>query len=115
MIFEHFQALPSLAYLILLLIIAQIVGQVLAGMASAKAILQKVEGPTATIPSSINTGTGGGIQPQAPQFNIVGDSAFNQIAGALGQPIQAYVVAQDVTTAQQLDNGIITSATLGGG
>ena len=97
------------------LLIAQIVGQVLAGMASAKAILQKVEGPTATIPSSINTGTGGGIQPQAPQFNIVGDSAFNQIAGALGQPIQAYVVAQDVTTAQQLDNGIITSATLGGG
>ena len=97
------------------LLIAQIVGQVLAGMASAKAILQKVEGPTATIPSSINTGTGGQIQPQAPQFNIVGDSAFNQIAGALGQPIQAYVVAQDVTTAQQLDNGIITSATLGGG
>lgn len=97
------------------LLIAQLVGQVLAGMASAKAILQKVEGPTATIPSSINTGTGGQIQPQAPQFNIVGDSAFNQIAGALGQPIQAYVVAQDVTTAQQLDNGIITSATLGGG
>ena len=97
------------------LLIAQLVGQVLAGMASAKAILQKVEGPTATIPSSINTGTGGQIQPQSPQFNIVGQSAFNQIAGALNQPIQAYVVAQDVTTAQQLDNGIITSATLGGG
>lgn len=97
------------------LLIAQIVGQVLAGMASAKAILQKVEGPTATIPSNINTGTGGGIPSQAPQFNIVGQSGFNQIAGALNQPIQAYVVAQDVTTAQQLDNGIITSATLGGG
>lgn len=97
------------------LLIAQLVGQVLAGMASAKAILQKVEGPTASLPSNVATGAGGAIQPQAPQFNIVGQSAFNQIAGALGQPIQAYVVAQDVTTAQQLDNGIITSATLGGG
>lgn len=68
-------------------------------------------GGNISAPQGVPTAT----QPQAPQFNIVGDSAFNQIAGALGQPIQAYVVAQDVTTAQQLDNGIITSATLGGG
>jgi hypothetical protein len=38
---------------------------------------------------------------------------FNQIAGALGQqpPIQTFVVSQDVTTAQQLDNAIIQTAT----
>ena len=55
-------------------------------------------------------------EPQAPQFNIVGQSGFNQVAQALGQqePVQAYVVAQDVTTAQQLDNNIITTATVGG-
>ena len=55
-------------------------------------------------------------QAQAPQFNIVGQSGVNQVAQALGQqqPVQAYVVAQDVTTAQQLNNNIISSATVGG-
>tara|TARA_R100000808_G_C2152553_1_gene162059 strand:- start:415 stop:2298 length:1884 start_codon:yes stop_codon:yes gene_type:complete len=96
------------------LLIVQLVGQVLAGMASAKAILGKVEGPEANIPSSISTGSGGGgIQSQAPAFNVVGQSGFNQVAMALGQqqPVQAYVVAGDVTTAQQLDNNIIQTAT----
>jgi hypothetical protein len=88
-----------------------------AGLANVAAIAaQKFEAPSKSVPSVGGTGGGlGDVQSQAPQFNIVGNSAFNQIAGALNQPIQAYVVAQDVTTAQQLDNGIITSATLGGG
>ena len=49
---------------------------------------------------------------QAPSFNVVGQSGFNQIAGALGQqpPTQAYVVAGDVTTAQQLQNNTITTS-----
>ena len=55
---------------------------------------------------------------QEPQFNIVGQGGANQIASALGQqqqqPIQAYVVSQDVTSAQSLENGIIQGATLGG-
>ena len=55
---------------------------------------------------------------QAPAFNIVGQGQGNQIATALGQqqqtPIQAFVVSQDVTTAQSLENGIIQGATLGG-
>ena len=62
-------------------------------------------------------GGGGGTSPtQAPQFNVVGQSGFNQIATALNdqQPVQAFVVAQDVTTAQELDNNIISSATIGG-
>ena len=75
---------------------------------------QRFQGSTSSstgVPTpNIETG-----ESQAAQFNIVGQSGINQIAGALNQPIQAYVVAQDVTTAQQLDNGIITSATLGGG
>ena len=54
---------------------------------------------------------------QAPSFNIVGQGQGNQIATALGQqqqtPIQAFVVSQDVTTAQSLENGIIQGATLG--
>jgi len=53
---------------------------------------------------------------QTPDFDILGTSQSNQIASALGQqpPVQAFVVAQDVTSAQSLQNNIITGATLGG-
>ena len=53
---------------------------------------------------------------QTPDFDILGASQGNQIAQALGQqsPVQAFVVAQDVTSAQSLQNNIITGATLGG-
>ena len=60
----------------------------------------------------------GGTPVQQPSFNIVGQGEGSQIATALGeqqqQPIQAFVVSQDVTTAQNLENGIISGATLGG-
>lgn len=73
----------------------------------------KPSGAGSTAPS---TGTSGGASTaatQAPSFNVVGQSGFNQIAGALGQqpPTQAFVVAGDVTTAQQLQNNTITQAT----
>jgi len=59
---------------------------------------------------------GGGTN--APQFNVVGSTGVNQLAGAIGNreaaPVQAYVVANNVTTAQSLDRNIIQSATLGG-
>jgi hypothetical protein len=59
-------------------------------------------------------GTGAGTSPtNAPSFNVVGQSGFNQVAGALGQqpPVQAFVVSGDVTTGQQLQNNTITQAT----
>ena len=58
---------------------------------------------------------GGGSQP--PSFNIVGASETNQLADAIGgqaqQPVQAFVVANDVTTAQSLQNNIVEGATIG--
>tara|TARA_R100000544_G_scaffold19561_3_gene9410 strand:- start:151 stop:2019 length:1869 start_codon:yes stop_codon:yes gene_type:complete len=58
---------------------------------------------------------GGGSQP--PSFNIVGASDTNQLADAIGgqtqQPVQAFVVANDVTTAQSLQNNIVEGATIG--
>ena len=53
---------------------------------------------------------------QTPDFDIMAASQGNQIASALSQqpPIQAFVVAQDVTTSQSLQNNIITGASLGG-
>ena len=64
---------------------------------------------------------GGGIPSGAsapPAFNVVGASGTNQLADAIGgqsqQPIQAYVVGNDVTTSQSMDRAIIDDASLGG-
>jgi hypothetical protein len=56
---------------------------------------------------------GGGAA--APQFNVVGNSGVNQIAQTLGaqQPVQAYVVANNVTTQQALDRNIVRNASIG--
>jgi len=50
-----------------------------------------------------------------PSFNTLGTTQGNQIAEALGTqpPVQAFVVSQDVTTAQSLQNNIVSSASLG--
>jgi hypothetical protein len=64
---------------------------------------------------SSSSSVSGGSQNPAPQFNVVGNSGVNQIAQTLGsqQPVQAYVVANNVTTAQSLDRNIIQNASLG--
>jgi hypothetical protein len=68
-------------------------------------------GGGASAPSNIS----GGAQAPAPSFNVVGNSGVNQIAQTLGnqQPVQAYVVANNVTTAQSLDRNIVQNASLG--
>jgi hypothetical protein len=59
----------------------------------------------------------GGSAPTPPAFNVVGSSDSNQLADAIGgqsqQPVQAFVVANDVTTAQSLQNNIVEGATIG--
>jgi hypothetical protein len=53
----------------------------------------------------------------APQFNVVGQGGINQLAQSIGgqfnQPIRAYVVGQDVTSAQQLQRQRVRTATFG--
>ncbi len=76
------------------------------------------QGGSTPPPSTSSTGSlGGGTSApsQPPSFNVVGQSGFNQIAGALTNqgPVQAFVVAGEVTTQQQLDNAIVSTATLG--
>ena len=78
---------------------------------------QKYEAPKKNItdvsPPSIGGGGANTSPTNAPNFNVVGQSGFNQVASALGtqQPVQAYVVAGNVTTAQQLANNTIQTAT----
>lgn len=54
------------------------------------------------------------IQVQAPDFNVVGASAANQLAGAvsgqLQQPVKAFVVGKEITSQQELDREIINTA-----
>jgi hypothetical protein len=54
----------------------------------------------------------GGAAAQAPNFNVVGNSGMNQLAQIQQQPIQAYVVSGEVTSAQALDRNRIKNATL---
>jgi len=54
---------------------------------------------------------------QTPSFNIVGSSDSNQLADAIAgqsqQPVRAFVVSNDVTSAQELDRNIIEGASIG--
>lgn len=80
---------------------------------------QRFEASNSTAPDSVTGASGAaggtGIGSQAPAFNVVGQSGFNQVAQALGQqnstPIKAFVVSGDVTSAQALENNIIDTAT----
>jgi len=83
--------------------------------ATAKAIGQLGGGGGAGSGASAGSASGGGAT--APSFNIVGDAGVNSLTGAVQQnkqaPIQTYVVAQNVTTAQSLNRNIVENATLG--
>jgi hypothetical protein len=62
-------------------------------------------------PSAISAPT---TTPQAPQFNTVGTSGFNQLSESIAsqnkQPVQAYVVANDVSSAQSLERNKVEQA-----
>lgn len=54
----------------------------------------------------------GGTESFAPQFNVIGNSGINQLAQLQQQPVQAYVVSGEVTSAQALDRNRQKNATL---
>jgi hypothetical protein len=62
--------------------------------------------------------SGGGVSAPSipPAFNVVGASSTNQLADAIGgqaqQPIKAFVVSNDVTTAQSMDRNIVSGASI---
>jgi hypothetical protein len=99
---------------------AKIVGGITAafGLAKVAAIARTKFVPSATSAPPIGSdgGGGGGAAPQAPAFNIVGSSNVNQLSDAIAgqgdRPVRTYVVASDVSTAQELDRNIIESASL---
>tara|TARA_R110002124_G_scaffold2233_1_gene14655 strand:+ start:2186 stop:4021 length:1836 start_codon:yes stop_codon:yes gene_type:complete len=70
-------------------------------------------GGSSTIPKPSG---GGGSVSQPPAFNVVGASDTNQLADAIGsqsqEPTRAYVVSNDVTTAQSMDRNIVDGASI---
>lgn len=91
--------------------------QIGATVASSAKAIQAIRGNATSVGGgglgSGGAGGGGGGEPSAPSFNLVGDAGMNQIAqGQAGQqPVEAYVVAGNVTTAQSLNRNIINNAT----
>ncbi len=57
-----------------------------------------------------------GAAPSPPSFNVVGTSdtsvLADSVASQTNEPVQAYVVSNDVTTAQSLQNNIVEGATI---
>jgi hypothetical protein len=85
------------------------------GLAQVNAIRRQQFVPSG-ISAGSNGGTGGGATIAPPEFNIVGQSASNQVAqavqGQFDKPVKAYVVSKDVSTAQEMDRNIVSTASL---
>ena len=89
------------------------------GLANVKTITSSKE-PQA--PSFAKGGGGSVSTPSVstpslpPAFNVVGASDTNQLADAIGgqsqEPVRAFVVSNDVTTAQSMDRNIVDGASI---
>ena len=94
--------------------IAQAVATGVFGMQQVREIM------STKLPVGADAGTGSAgasMSVSAPDFNVVGQGAGSQLAGVVGarfgEPIKAYVLSSDVSSAQELDRKIDSTATIG--
>jgi hypothetical protein len=94
--------------------------------AQAVGIIGAIKSAVSTAKGSIGSAGAGGSVPNiqsprnasaaAPSFNIVGQGGTNQLAESIGsqekQPVKAYVVSSDVTSAQSMERNIVSSASI---
>lgn len=99
------------------LIVANKIGlgiDIAAVVAQASSAISKIGGPS----GGGAGGAGGGSTIEAPDFNVVGASATNQlaesVAGQQSRPLRAFVVGKDISTQQELDRNINNTASFGG-
>jgi len=90
-------------------------GIIASGLANVKSIVATQE-PELPSYASGGRAAASAPQPRVASFNIVGETGTNQLAETISsqtrQPIKAYVVASDVTTAQSLDRNIVQGASI---
>lgn len=89
---------------------------ILSGLAQVKSILA-VKTPAMKEVSGVSGAAAGAGTVQAPDFNVVGVGGVSQLAttlaGVTGQPIKAFVVSKEISTAQELDRNITSTASIG--
>ena len=92
------------------------IGGVIASIVSARRKASAEIAGLSDAPISLGGGGGGASAPAVPSFNVVGASAQNQLAAAIAgqqsEPVRAYVVSSDVSTAQELDRKIVEGASI---
>ena len=95
-----------------LAIMAAQAGLMVRNMHKSKQEMKKVTG-------GLGGGVGGGTAPQAPNFNVIGQTTndanliADTVAGANSRPIRAFVVDKDVTSSQELSRNTETIASIG--
>ena len=89
---------------------------ILSGLAQVKSILA-VKTPAMKEVSGVSGAAAGAGTVQAPDFNVVGVGGVSQLAttlaGVTGQPIKAFVVSKEISSAQELDRNITSTASIG--
>lgn len=98
---------------------------ILTAIATGASVLSAVKSAVSSTKSAAaQVGAGGGAStapatpitpaPSPPAFNVVGQGGTSQLAEAIGgqAPTRAYVVSNDVTTAQGLERNIVEGATI---
>ena len=90
---------------------ASIISGIVSAASASKTAISAAGGSAGATPTVEPTPT-----PSAPAFNIVGQTETSQLAetitGQSQEPIQAFVVSNDVTTAQSLQRNIVEGATI---
>lgn len=99
---------------------------ILTAIATGASVISAVKSAvSSTKAAAAAAGAGGGgaslqttpITPASspPAFNVVGQGGASQLAAAIGgqPPVRAFVVSNDVTSAQELDRNIIEGASIG--
>jgi len=90
-------------------------------LASVKQAIKGTKKAAAKVGASVSTPTiadpvaPSTSSPIPPEISSVGQGGVSQLAEAIGsqQPVQAFVVSNDVTTAQGLERNIVDSASIG--
>jgi hypothetical protein len=94
--------------------IGGVIAQIVTARRKAEQQIKALSGPLAGVSSG---GGGSSTSVQAPAFNVVGATQTSQlaqtIAGSEDKPLRAYVVASDVSTAQELERSTIEGASIG--
>jgi len=88
---------------------AAVVAAGIANVQKIKSVKVPNEKGSASTPTPLNV--------EAPDFNVVGVGGVSQLAttlaGVTGQPIKAFVVSKEISTAQELERNITSTASIG--